>query len=66
MPVGEEWCVHSINSTTQTLTDARARAREHTHPARVLCNNETVSQFDEVPANSDTMTAGIVEVIDCD
>lgn len=54
--------MHSINSATQALTQTRARARS----ARVLRNNETVSQFDEVPANSDTMTAGIVEVIDSD
>lgn len=50
--------MHSINSTTQAW-------HTHTHAARVLCNNETVSQFDEVPVNSDT-TAGIVEVIDSD
>ncbi len=67
MPVGEEVCAHSINSTTQARHTHRHRhTHAHTYAARVQCNNETVSQFDEVPVNSDTTAAGIAGVIDSD
>lgn len=58
--------MHSINSNTHAHAHTYRQTHTHTQAARVLCNNETVSQSDEVPVNSDTTTAGIVEVIDSD